>query len=192
MIAAHEIDHKKCTKCGALKPADLKHFYKHVASPSQLTPRCKPCVNEDNVAGYKSRLARDPDRVKAQARVRALRHYRRDIDLSRARMRVSAAKARRDPEKRAKINMRKRGSGAGLTLEQWNAIFEAQSNCCAICLSPDPKTRNGWNTDHCHRSGRVRFILCGNCNRGLGAFEDRPELLRRAADMLETIDGEKP
>jgi len=72
-----------------------------------------------------------------------------------------------------------------MTQEQWHGMFEAQGCKCAICQSTEPGSKNGWNTDHCHNSGRVRFILCAHCNRGLGAFKDNPEVMRRAASMLE-------
>ncbi|WP_380568575.1 endonuclease VII domain-containing protein [Streptacidiphilus jeojiensis] len=51
---------------------------------------------------------------------------------------------------------------------------------CAICLTPGPE-----HVDHDHKTGRVRAILCFNCNGGLGQFKDRPDLLRRGADYLE-------
>lgn len=75
----------------------------------------------------------------------------------------------------------------GLTPEQWDEMFAAQGQCCAICGGSEPGSSNGWETDHCHHSGAVRFILCTHCNRGLGAFKDNPALMRKAADMLEDL-----
>lgn len=38
-----------------------------------------------------------------------------------------------------------------------------------------------------YATGRVRGLLCFNCNVGLGYYADRPECLRRAADYLENL-----
>jgi hypothetical protein len=72
----------------------------------------------------------------------------------------------------------------GLTPEQWDAKFEAQGRACAICKSPEPKGPN-WATDHDHRTGEVRGILCGSCNAGLGQMQDNPTVLRLAAEYVE-------
>lgn len=39
--------------------------------------------------------------------------------------------------------------------------------------------------DHCHTTGKVRKLLCHNCNRALGLFKDNPELMRKAAAYIE-------
>ena len=74
----------------------------------------------------------------------------------------------------------------GLTVEEFRALLEAQNSLCAICRGP----WRGWNgqnphIDHCHKTGRVRGLLCASCNSALGRFGDDPELLRRAAAYLE-------
>ena len=39
--------------------------------------------------------------------------------------------------------------------------------------------------DHDHKTGKVRKLLCHNCNRALGLLQDNPELLRKAALYVE-------
>lgn len=77
----------------------------------------------------------------------------------------------------------------GITLEQYNEMFERQGGVCAICKKPETwlyrdKVR-ALAVDHDHETGRVRGLLCGNCNRAIGQMLDDPERLRRAADYLE-------
>lgn len=72
----------------------------------------------------------------------------------------------------------------GLTEDQWDAMFEAQGRVCACCGSDEPKGVNGWNTDHCHNTKRVRGILCHPCNVILGLAKDNPKTLERGAAYL--------
>lgn len=180
---------KICTKCSGAFPSTLEFFYRHTASSSGLNARCKSCVNEDNRASEAKRKAKDPEKVRALNTARSKRHYHKDLDASRKKHRDYAASVREDPGRRAEINMRKRGGGAGLTVSQFQTLLAAQGGVCAICGTTSPKRKagsTGWNLDHCHTSGIVRFILCGACNRGLGAFKDNPDLLRKAADILQS------
>ena len=59
----------------------------------------------------------------------------------------------------------------GMTQHEWEALFKEQDECCAICKTKVPGGSN-WHTDHCHDSGKVRGILCCNCNQGLGQIGD--------------------
>lgn len=72
----------------------------------------------------------------------------------------------------------------GLTPEEYENLKQTQDYQCAICeddLQPKQKT----HIDHCHRTGKVRGILCENCNRGLGMFKDNTERLAKAIRYLE-------
>ena len=78
----------------------------------------------------------------------------------------------------------------GIDLEQAQALLESQGCKCAICAKPlsmlqaDKKAADFSHVDHCHTTGKVRGILCNNCNHGVGKFMDSPELLRKAATYL--------
>jgi hypothetical protein len=138
---------------------------------------------ETNKKCYYKRKEKDPESLRIQGLIRSKRHYYKDLEHSRAKGREAAKRRRElrgDHHKAVKFKYQ-----YGITIEQRNALFEAQGYKCAICLSPEPNCKAGWNTDHCHRTGVVRFILCAHCNRGLGAFKDNPEIMRRAADMLQ-------
>lgn len=99
---------------------------------------------------------------------------------------------RRNPEKVAAARERERAKAPaaarrrkyGVTEEVFAELLATQAGRCAICDTTTPGGR-GWAVDHHHGSGRVRGILCPNCNAGLGMFRDDPGVLRQAADYLE-------
>lgn len=67
----------------------------------------------------------------------------------------------------------------GIGEDDVRALIEEQGGVCPICRRPDPT-----HVDHDHRTGRVRAILCGACNAGLGQFKDDPVRIRNAIAYL--------
>lgn len=72
----------------------------------------------------------------------------------------------------------------GLTVDQWQEMFDRQNRCCAACLSDSPQHRSGWQTDHCHQSGAVRGILCAPCNATIGHAKECSDRLERLAKYI--------
>jgi hypothetical protein len=73
----------------------------------------------------------------------------------------------------------------GLTESDYSDILESQGGGCAICRrSPLPEEKS-FAVDHCHATGKIRGILCGSCNRGLGLFRDDVFQLKEAIIYLE-------
>jgi len=73
----------------------------------------------------------------------------------------------------------------GITLDQWNEMFDLQGRQCAICGSTKPNHASGqFVVDHCHEFGQVRGILCGSCNIMLGHAKDDVNTLFAAAMYL--------
>jgi hypothetical protein len=77
----------------------------------------------------------------------------------------------------------------GLSLDEYNRMFEAQQGKCAICNQPETQMRKGklktLAVDHNHKSGAIRGLLCFDCNTGIGKLKDDPQILRLAAQYLE-------
>lgn len=61
-------------------------------------------------------------------------------------------------------------------------MLESQGGNCKICRNKP--TRRRLDVDHCHDTGKIRGLLCENCNKGLGIFKDDPELFDRAKKYL--------
>jgi hypothetical protein len=79
----------------------------------------------------------------------------------------------------------------GITIEQFDAIVDAQKGQCALCQEPLKLGTKSVHVDHCHETGRVRGVLCARCNLGIGRFGDTiqgPEkaiaYLRRSSPSL--------
>lgn len=102
------------------------------------------------------------------------------------------ASRRRNYEKRKgtpgelAIRARARLKQYGLTPDDLARMVEAQGNRCAIC-NEEPSSGPGrrLHVDHCHTTGKVRELLCNNCNHMLGQAREKPELLRAAAAYIE-------
>jgi hypothetical protein len=75
-----------------------------------------------------------------------------------------------------------------LSIEEYEQKAQEQDNVCAICKGTC-KSGKRLAVDHDHKTGKLRDLLCGNCNGGLGKFQDDPELLIKAAEYLRKHNG---
>lgn len=73
----------------------------------------------------------------------------------------------------------------GLHWKDYEALLSAQLDCCKICGRHKDFFTRKLSVDHCHASGKVRGLLCGPCNTGLGQFQDNTDRMQRAILYLE-------
>jgi len=64
-------------------------------------------------------------------------------------------------------------------------MLEEQEHKCAICLTSDVDLEKLLAVDHCHTTGKVRGLLCSNCNLALGNFKDNITNLEQAIKYLK-------
>jgi hypothetical protein len=77
----------------------------------------------------------------------------------------------------------------GLSLNDFDEMLKNQNGLCAICYKPETgvlydKVKN-LSVDHDHSSGKVRGLLCSNCNRGIGHLKENFDIMERAIEYLK-------
>lgn len=84
-----------------------------------------------------------------------------------------------------KVRRQNLKSNYGLTPAAYDKLAKAQSGLCVICKQPPLGKRKLLCVDHSRASGKVRALLCLQCNTGLGMFKEDPSRLRAAVRYLE-------
>ncbi|GAA0293085.1 endonuclease VII domain-containing protein [Streptomyces turgidiscabies] len=176
-----ENDVKRCSRCGETKPRAT--FASNKSSRDGLQAYCRGCWAEyhqarqlakgknvrprvDAPEGYK--FCRSCEQIKPHGEWH--RNATASDGLSTSCRACRAVKGRARHLKR----------NYNLTEAERDEIVASQMGLCVICLKAP-----AIHVDHCHETGRVRGVLCFNCNSAIGKLGDDPDAVRRAAAYLE-------
>lgn len=177
----------KCGECRAAWAAYMRDY----------TARNKERVAANRAAAWRKR---SPEQIQArrdwlaeymrtngeqqEKRNERRRRYREDPEYRERERQQQYINWTRDPSKRAlayrKHLLKKK---YGLTLDQFDELLASQHGACAICLREQVGMR--LHIDHDHSTGKIRGLLCSNCNTGLGMFGDSVDGLIAAIQYLE-------
>lgn len=77
----------------------------------------------------------------------------------------------------------------GISLEEYKQMHDSQNGVCAICGKEETaQNRPGITSllavDHDHSTGKIRDLLCQECNKGLGHFKEDENSLLKAVEYL--------
>lgn len=72
----------------------------------------------------------------------------------------------------------------GISYEYFLKMRNDQNNLCKICGQPEE--RRNLSVDHCHKTGKIRGLLCSKCNTALGLFGDNVKSLLSAIEYLKS------
>lgn len=155
---------RKCRLCGEEK--ELSEFPKG-------RHQCRECFNAKQRARYQARILTEEGRAKVQEwRSNYAERVGREAQLAYWR----------------EHNLK---SKYGMSHNDYLDMLALQEGKCAICGAEDPK-RNGdkhLHVDHCHKTGKVRGLLCNACNRGLGYLGEAN--IEAALQYLKLTNGEQ-
>jgi hypothetical protein len=155
---------RSCTKCKAIKPKSEFYEVRRKGKTVRLTARCKKCTCEDTAYAKKSEAA------KLSSKQASMRWKQRNLE---------------------KVKNKELEREYGITLDDYQKLVENQNGKCGICEKEVANSkRKGLYVDHCHKSSKVRGLLCQKCNQGLGLFDDSIVFLAKAIQYLKRNEHE--
>ncbi len=126
---------------------------------------------------------KNPEKVKERSRV--YREKNRETLRERAKgYRMQHPEIKSSPEYRRKHTLKQ----YNITEDDYNDIFAAQNGKCLICGRHQSEIGKSLHIDHCHKTGKVRGLLCSNCNTAIGLLQDDIENLKCAIMYLNKKD----
>lgn len=165
-LALLKIEGKQCNRCGVIKPDTLEYYRLYNKSGIQAWQKkrkaiCRVC---ERVAARKWALTH-PEEMLAHQQGRYAKN----------------------PQKSREQN---RYYKFGLTPARFNELLEEQGYACAICK--DKKQLLGpvggaesFHVDHCHKTKKIRGLLCSKCNQAIGLLRESIEIVSALKIYLE-------
>lgn len=95
----------------------------------------------------------------------------------------------KEKQKQSNIKWKKSNREKLISMRLWvnhNDVVNliATRDCCAICWLKDRLC-----VDHCHSSGKVRWLLCSKCNSWIWMFNEDISLLEEAIKYIKNTMG---
>lgn len=157
---------KICTKCKENK--DKSEFYPNRTTKDGLYTYCIPCRRE-----YIKEFRKRPHIEKQQ------KEYLSRLDVKlRTKLRQSSEKGRISSRNSRYKNL------FGISIDDYNQMLADQNSNCIICSKNQSELRYRLAIDHCHKTGKVRGLLCNNCNTAIGLFYDSDINLEKALNYI--------
>ncbi len=159
---------KKCTKCH--KDKVLSDFGKASNHKDGKKSRCLKCERAWHAENYKKNPRKIIDRNKEwkQKNPTKVRQIAKNY-LANNQQKFREYRLRRT---------------FGLTIQQYDEMYLCQSGCCAVCKKHQSELNRVLCVDHDHSTGKIRKLLCHECNKALGLLYENIRTIESLAKYL--------
>lgn len=158
------IKSKVCISCE--KEKSMNDFYKAKSKRDGCTNKCKKCIIKSRKDYSKQYYKNIP---KGKYYIKKNNPHKYDLPSS---------DKNYQRERMLRVNF-------GITSKEYNEMFLKQNGRCYICEKHQSEFKKTLAVDHNHKTGAVRGLLCGSCNRGIGLFGDNIDLLLKSIEYLK-------
>ena len=171
---------KTCSKCKIEK--NLTEFYEYPSYKDGFHSWCKDCCRE-NSRNYAREYCPSQE-VKKRHDV-FLKTYHQTPEYKVKRKIYYQTPEGKNSSRNALLKC-----SYGITQLEYDQLFEKQNGLCAIWGKPETCSHKGildhLSVDHVHTTGKIRGLLCHNCNIALGNFKEDFSILENAIVYLKS------
>lgn len=161
--------------------------------------RCRECRKE-----YERNRRKRPPEYKEQVKKNSREWRRKNSDLVNKRV---ADKRKKDPERFRNYDRKWRAEHLqecrlrdvvkkhNIDYESYIKMFEDQKGLCAICGNAETRRSRTEGeicrlaVDHNHKTGKIRKLVCHNCNQVIGHSLESIRILKNVISYLEEFEN---
>ncbi len=158
---------KKCSLCG--ETLNVGCFNKESLQKSGLRPRCRKC---DKIGRTVKAVIKEKECTICKRLLKSNNYYSSKLGPGGLMSHCMKCETNRRLKKTY-----------GITLKEYDEMFDSQEGNCAICGLPEITRR--LSVDHDHTTGEVRSLLCTQCNLVLGTVSDNQDVLTSMIKYLQ-------
>jgi hypothetical protein len=177
---------ERSTSFAANNPDKIKKYYETSKDKRCEYGKIYRDKNKDKLSKQKIEYGRSYN--KRPERIEYMKEYRKPEER-RVKERESGRKwSKKNPDIEKNGHLRRT---FGIDLETYNKMLSDQNGACSICKNPETSVVKNTGkiktlaVDHCHTTGKVRGLLCWNCNTSIGKMKDSVEILQNAIEYLK-------
>lgn len=175
-----------------------KEYYQKNKEAKRLRDKKNSSKYKEKRKAYLKKYCEDnKEKLAEQSRQRYLRHKEKILEKRKEYVKSlppEEVEKRRQYKIKYGREMRSQGKfrphtwkklGINLTLEEFQKMGESQGWLCKICGVSQNSLNYSLNVDHDHKTKKIRGLLCGKCNTGIGLLKENIEILKSAILYLE-------
>lgn len=195
-----------CSVCHVKK--SITDFYKDKSKKIGISSTCKECSkkyskiyaieHKDSILVYQKEYRKN-NKVKHRKQIKQYYDsHKEELKAYRDEYKKNNKEKIKEQQKQYRLNNPEKiknhdlFSSYGITLAEYNSMLESQNNVCAICGNcetekTDKNKNRNLAVDHNHKTGKIRGLLCGKCNKMIGLANDNITILQSAINYLRNV-----
>jgi hypothetical protein len=167
---------KKCTRCCEIKTLDFFRKKHLVGQEISEISYCKVCENKKR---SDARLGKKRNITEGSKNYQKLKNE------------INRQEKIDNPEKHRLERDTRRCRRFKISIEDYHKMKEAQNCKCYLCgLDEKDNTHGTLVIDHCHKTNKIRKLLCNSCNVILGSLKEDLEYIEKIKNYL--IEHKEP